>query len=185
MRKIYEQFIKGRRFDAAAAVAKNYPALNLETLPAILARDGGKDVYPAIWVIDKSDQRLTQELVRFTPDWQLVAIAHPHCHFSANALNYIKKDATLAKLLKGHFLLMGPQSGRLDFDVMQKWNAENPSMPIHSVDQQIAFTEFDQWSTPTFYFMKAGKVVHTFNGWPKEGNRAKLDDGLRKVGAIN
>jgi hypothetical protein len=127
---------------------------------------------------------LTREPVHFSSDWQLVAISHPLCHFSKNALTYIKNDKALAKSLEGYFTLIGPQDGNLHFDVMQKWNAENPSMPIHPVDQQIAFTEFDQWSTPTFYFMKAGKVVHQFNGWPKEGRREQIDEGLRKVGAI-
>jgi hypothetical protein len=185
VRRIYEQYISGRRFDAAALLVKNYSAFNLETLPAIVAKGDVKQVSPAIWVIDKTEKRLTRELVQFAPDWQLITIAHPLCHFSENALNYIKRDAALTNLLSQHFLLFGPQSGRLDFNVMQKWNTENPSMPIHPVDQQIAFTEFDQWSTPTFYFMKAGKVVYTFNGWPKEGNRSQLDEGLRKVGAIS
>jgi hypothetical protein len=185
VQQLFSLYISIRRFDAAAALAKKYSAFNLEALPRVVANDGVDKNLRAIWLIDKAEKHLTREPVHFSSDWQLVAISHPLCHFSKNALTYIKNDKVLAKSFEGHLTLIGPQDGNLQFDVMQKWNAENPSMRIHPVDQQIAFTEFDQWSTPTFYFMKAGKVVYKFNGWPKEGNRAQLDEGLRKVGAMS
>lgn len=185
VRELFALYISNRRFDAAAALAKKYPVFDLDALPIIVANDDIDKNSRAIWLIDKVEKRLTRNALNVAADWQLVAISHPLCHFSKNALTYIKNDVALARSLEGHFTLIGPQDGNLHFDALQRWNAENPSMPIHPVDQQIAFTEFDQWSTPTFYFMKAGKVVYKFNGWPKEGNRAQLDEGLRKVGAVS
>jgi hypothetical protein len=184
VQQLFSLYISSRRFDAAAVLAKKYSAFNLDALPRVVANDSVDKNTRAIWMIDKAEKRLTRKALSFASDWQLVAISHPLCGFSKNALTYIKNDKLLAKSMERHLTLISPQDGNLQFDVMQKWNAENPSMPIHPVDQQIAFTEFDQWSTPTFYFMKAGKVVHQFEGWPKEGRRDQMDEGLRKVGAI-
>jgi hypothetical protein len=185
VRDLYEQQIRMRTFAQATALAKKYPAFDLGNLPQVVAGDLPDNNTRAIWVIDKTGNRLTREPVRFSPDWQLVAISHPLCHFSKSALVDIKNDQALAKSLEGRLTLIGPQDGNLHFEVLQKWNIENPSMPIHFVDQESAFSEFERWVTPTFYFMRAGKVIHQFSGWPKGGNRAQLNEGLQKVGAIS
>jgi hypothetical protein len=184
VRMLYEHFIKMRRFDGASALASKYPGFNLIIPPMIESKpDFARDAR-AIWIIDKTKRRLTREAVQFSKGWELVVIAHPLCHFSNMSLDYIRNDETIAKILKGRLKLISPQDGQLNFDELQEGNVDNLP-PIHPVDQQAAFTEFDEWATPTFYFMKSGKVVHKFSGWPKEGNREQLNAGLQRVGARN
>jgi hypothetical protein len=184
VRMLHEQFIKMRRFDQASALVDKYPKFNLIVLPAIESKMGFAKGTKAIWIIHKTEQRLMREAIQFSKDWELIVISHPSCHFSTRSVNYIKSDEMVAKMLKGHLKLISPQDGQLNFDMFQEWNIENPAFPIHLVDQQAAFAEFDEWATPTFYFMKAGKVAYKFSGWPKDGYRDQLDEGLRKVGAL-
>ena len=35
---------------------------------------------------------------------------------------------------------------------------------------------------PTFYFLKDGKIVHTFTSWPKEGDFDEIYKGLERLG---
>jgi hypothetical protein len=185
VRMLHEQFIKMRRFNQASALADKFPKFNLIVPAAIESKSGFTKGTKAIWIIDKTERRLKREPVQFAKDWELIVISHPLCHFSTRSLDDIKRDAMIVKMLKGHLKLISPQDGQIDIDMFLEWNMQNPAFPIHLVDQQAAFTGFDEWATPTFYFMKAGKVVYKFSGWPKDGNRDRLEEGMRNVGALH
>jgi hypothetical protein len=39
-------------------------------------------------------------------------------------------------------------------------------------------------ATPYFYFLKDGNIVAAFQGWPKEGNKARLVEALDRVSGV-
>jgi hypothetical protein len=185
VRTMHKQYIKGRRFESADQLKKQFQEFDLEELPRTELNTDIPEGAKALWMTSDDERRLSRVAMVYSPDWEIIIISHPLCHFSRNALEHIKQDKELIEAIKNKTRLIAPQDASLNFDVLQKWNTSNPLLRIHLVDQLSAYEAFDDWDTPTFYFMRAGKLMHKFSGWPKEGNRAQLDEGLRKVGAIS
>jgi hypothetical protein len=183
VRTMHKQYIKGRRFESADQLKKQFQDYGLEDLPDIEVNANIPEGATALWVTSDDKKQLSRLAMAYSPDWEIIIISHPLCHFSRNALEYIKRDKELMEVIKNKIRLIAPQDASLNFDVLQKWNVNNPSLRIHLVDQLAAYEVFEDWDTPTFYFMRAGKLMHKFSGWPREGNRVELDIGLQKIGA--
>jgi hypothetical protein len=112
----------------------------------------------------------------------LVAVGHPTCHFTQNAVAAIEKDAELEALFGRYAIWVAPQDLKFSADLYREWNKIHPLATLSLVDVRANWpADIDDWSTPTFYFFSDGKLVAEVVGWPKEGNRQKLLDGFRAL----
>lgn len=179
--ELYDAFIRSRLFDKAATfIAEKYfvPSVRLPTFQ--IAADA-VDGVPTEWVISETSRVAERRKANLSAPWLMVVVSHPHCHFSKNAAISILADTGLAARLKGHSKWVTPQDANFDFDDFQKWNRKYPDAA------QTVVHRSDEWpmerfnATPIFYFLANGKVVSSFSGWPKEGNKEQLLAALAQV----
>lgn len=177
----YGMLIATRQFDRAAKFKLANPTLALPAFPSIQANLNVKIGAPSEWVVHPTKQEITQQAVDLGGAWKMVVIAHPNCHFCPNAARDIFADPALKKRLTGHTKWVTPQDLDLKVEALQDWNNKFPEAQISFVHVAADWPLPSFSSTPTFYFLKDGKLVTKFSGWPKEGFKAELIAALDLV----
>jgi hypothetical protein len=178
---LYQSLIRVRDFDRARTLASREKLESPTALPEFRSGGDVKEGMPAEWVVPRSGRVAELRAADLSRDWQVIVVSHPRCHFSRRAMLDIYADASLKKLLEDRTKWIAPQDGSFEFDLIQKWNNQFPGAEISVVHLRKNWPVPNFTETPVFYFLSGGKVVKTFAGWPKEGNKAKLMDGLQTV----
>jgi hypothetical protein len=180
----YNAFIRTRLFAEATRWHKRFPMASKTTLPTLIDDANIKSGEASEWVISPDQRAVTRRRVDLSQDWMMVVVSHPFCGPSNRATKAIYADAKLANRLKGHAKWVTPQDSSIAIEALQKWNKEYSDAPVSVVHltREWPFEKFS--STPTFYFLNAGKVVESFSGWPKEGNFDKLNAALDRIAPV-
>ncbi|MFN7221990.1 MAG: hypothetical protein ACK5UX_15295 [Burkholderiales bacterium] len=179
--ELFKSFVRTRQFALASELAARKV---LDSPPSLPEFRYGVDLAPGVpaeWVIAALGRVAELRAVDLSRDWQVVVVSHPNCRFSRNAMESINADNELRQLLEGRTSWVTPQDGSFEFDALQQWNSMFPKMQISVVhlSKDWPLTNFS--ATPVFYFLAKGKVVTSFSGWPKEGNKIALHDALKLV----
>lgn len=180
-RDLYRAWVVTRQFDAANALARMHPGLQLQVLPAIPAADvagAGRVVVwrPADDAEALSAQAVEQDVLR------IVVLSHPRCGFSQRAIAAIEADPVLSARL-GDALWLAPPNGSLDLRDIQAWNRAHPGARLSYAVAMDDWPQFDSWATPVFHFMREGRVVATVTGWPREGRARELHEAFAQMDA--
>ncbi len=125
---------------------------------------------------------LTQQRVDLDAPAQVLVLGSAGCHFSQRAARDIDADSALRRLFHAHARWVAPHHDITAFDALQLWNQAHPAQPMAIAHANGEFPMFKRIETPTFYFMRHGKVVATVVGWPAGGNRAALMAAFGKLG---
>lgn len=181
MKQLYGALIRFRMFTEAAALATEIPGFSDDPIPKTVIAMDATSTKPAEWVISRDGQLLTKQSVDLSAGAQVLIVSHPNCHFSRNAADAILRDPALMQRLASHVKWLAPQ-GTVDIADLTVWNLANAESPTTLVDQQRNWPQIDSWATPTFYFFKDGNVIAKLEGWPREGNKAKLEAALTLIG---
>lgn len=173
-------------FSAAEKLAKTHPEIDLQQLPAIVDSQRAKQYEgPTEWVASQTERKLIRRPVDLDTPAQIVVVAQPSCHFARNAAAAISADEVLAPIFERHAKWLMPRGVRLNFDATQEWNREHPAMAMTLAVDEDEWPMFDNWGSPTFYFLKDGVLLLKIEGWPEGGRRAELVRGLRMIGLIS
>jgi hypothetical protein len=151
------------------------------TMPAFAAGDHPADK-PAAWKFQSDGLVASLQTIDLYRDWQVVAISHPNCHFSRQAMLAIRGDIELWNRLKGRVVWVTPQDTNTDFATIRSWNQKYPDMEIQMVHKSAVWKLPGFSATPIFYFLSKGTLVYTATGWPKDGNISQLHEGFRRIG---
>ncbi|PZQ15345.1 MAG: hypothetical protein DI564_08370 [Rhodanobacter denitrificans] len=177
-RSMFEAWIMLRRFDAARRIADAAPdAGHLPLLHETPVPSGA----PALWAPDDGADALTRRPADLTRP-RIVVVSHPLCGFSQNAARQIAADPELAPRFADRSLWLLPQTATLDVEQVRAWQRAHAPFRMAYVDLQRHWPGMDEWGTPTFYFFKDGRVVHKVVGWPAQGRKADLLEGLARIG---
>ena len=168
---LHHTFVAARMWAEAKALAKRYPAMELEDLPANI--DAGTETTGLqVWDFYPATQTLGRR--EFTPrgPLTLVVISHPNCAFSRAAVRALDSDPSLAQKLPEQRIFVAPTFGGLQLERIGEWNAAHPDSRHVLVDRPLAWSFVKNWETPQFLFLVDGVVVEHVVGWPDE---AQLD----------
>jgi len=179
---MFAAYIGAREFDAARALARAFPKVELEPVPAVVdvpTLEAGK---PALLRIEAAGQPWIRENVALVNGPQIIVVGHPNCHFSRNSTAAIEADAVLAKTFARHAVWVAPNDLSFNEASFLEWNLAHPQSAIFPVDLPADWSMIDFSSTPTFYFLTDGKLIESVSGWPKEGNREAVIAAMRKIG---
>lgn len=177
-RSMFEAWVMLRRFDAARRIAEVAPdAGHLPRLHETPVPPGA----PALWAPGDDADTLTRRPADLTRP-RIVVVSHPLCGFSQNAARQIAADPELGPRFAHRSLWLLPQTATLDVDQVRDWQRAHAPYRMAYVDLQREWPGMDEWGTPTFYFFKDGRVVHKVVGWPAEGRKADLLEGLARIG---
>jgi hypothetical protein len=111
---------------------------------------------------------------------QIVVVSQPHCGFSARAMRDIASDTVLAPVFDQHSRWLVPQQASGEPEQVLA-----PSRFRYTLAYtQSEFPMIDVWETPTFYFLNGTKVIKKVVGWPREGRRQEVLEGVHAIGLL-
>ena len=175
-----------RRFDEAKAFRLAHPQRGLPAPPPVVSLSGtpGDNVRTVLRFINDGST-LKEETVDWQSSARVFVVGHPGCRFSRNAVAAIAADPELAKAMNTAAIwLTAPFTSLTDGPVLA-WNREHPDYAYRYVESVTDWPEINYWGTPSFYFMKDGRLVKKLVGWPEGGRRDDLQAGLRAIGVAS
>lgn len=178
-REMYDRYVEARQFGKAQALAKQFATLPQRTLPP--PSEQYPSSTPTAWRMTDGG-RPARIAVDARQPAQIIVIGHPNCGYSARAARDIAADRGLAPMLGDNAVWLLPQQDRFDFNELTRWQSAYPKMNAMIVHKQNEWRAIDHWDTPTFYFLKNGKVAYKVVGWPAGGRAAELERGLVSIG---
>ena len=170
---MFRSLVEQRRFDEANSIARAHPEISVEKLPAIQLPSAIAGPY-ALRVVDNGDTLVAEKFELDQRGSAIVAIGSPVCHFTQNAIGEISGDDHLRKEFEEHAVWIAPQDDRLHLQEFVDWNQSHPRQQMRIAYREEDFSYISSWNTPTFYFVRDGKVVRVVTGWPAEGNTKAL-----------
>ncbi|MCF0264644.1 thioredoxin [Acinetobacter guillouiae] len=180
-RLYYTALVAARQFDQARQFAQNHPNISLQSLPRIKFDTDLKLDQPAIL---KLNPDMTMSVQNFNLDLseQVIIVASTGCGVSLRARDAIFKNKQIKGLLKPYTTWLEPQTGFLSAESIQEWSKDiDHQAELVVVYDQSKFPQLGDWTMPTFYFLKNGKVVYQFSGWSEQGKWQELQQGLEKI----
>lgn len=171
--QMYDMLVSARMFDAAREFYAKHASANLEPLPAIEEEAKSTRDSPSLLILQRDKQVLVHRDFAVAPS-QILVVAHPLCHFSQYAVHDIEGNAFLKAVFKAHATWIAPPYGGLQVAAFSDWNQNHPDAPMGMAYRRSAWSMIDTWETPTFYFLRNGRVIAKVTGWPKTGNEAAI-----------
>jgi hypothetical protein len=180
--QMYQSFISLRQFDAAKQFLATHPSLDVEPLPHVERIPAMPSDAKLVLQTVPGQNTLIEKPIVLNRQIQIIVVGHPLCHFTQHAVQDLQHYPDVWHALNQHAIWIAPQDGILDITDFQKWNRHYPEAKMAAVYNQNDWPMIDYWGTPTFYFMRNGKLVDEVSGWP---NLTALEQGMRKLGLLN
>lgn len=177
----YSALFQGRKFDEMASFYAGHPEAGLSTPIRFHDAATAGDRHT---VLDFAASKNVVSLrkVDLHHGTHVLVIAHPLCHFSRNATAAIESQSALQQVFAKHSVWISPPDRNADLSPFYDWNKSHSDMPISIAYGRAGWPEVRIWQTPTFIFIKDGKVVSEVVGWPREGNMESLRRELSRLG---
>ena len=147
-------------------------------VPATAPRPPG--ALPA-WTWDARADTLTERAIDLAHGSRVLVWSAPNCHFCEQAATDIEADAALAKAFGTRALWVQRPFSGLEPQAMLAWTKRHPATPIAVVFDPAGWPIPKGYGTPTFVFLRDGRVVSTIAGWPPDHAKA-VRDALRAIG---
>ncbi len=163
--RLLDGLIEFRKFDTAQAYAVK-AKLPIEYIPRVEGESPQPGVL-AVLRVNAESKTLTREKLFLDGDVKIFVVSFIGCTFSRQAADAIEKHEGLARLMRERSTWI-VLPGALHFNDVLEWNKQHPSTQFSYIDDMKAWSFVDDWSTPTFYFVKQGKVVAKVKGWPDD-----------------
>lgn len=176
----YAALFQGRKFDEMAAYYAKHREAGLAKPIAYRGAPVG-DVRHAVLHVAATGNAVTGDKVGLEQGEHILVVAHPLCHFTQHAMEAIESDPVLEKMFERSSVWVSPPDRGVDITPFQDWNRKHPSAPMSIAYAGNDWPEVRIWQTPTFIFLKDGKVTGEVIGWPKEGNKEALRQELSKL----
>lgn len=103
----------------------------------------------------------------------VVVVVHPACAYSVRALSDIEQRPEL-QWLRDDMLLVVPPDASFPASGLLAWNAAHPRLQMHPMYLRSDWRALTSLDTPTFYLVRDGQVLSSFEGWPNEKGLAAL-----------
>jgi hypothetical protein len=168
----YRALVQARRFAEARAFRARHdigsaPPLPERIIDLVRSAEGA-----TAWKLEADD---TLRRVPLAPEAiSILVVAHPGCGFSRRAADDIGKDPELKRLFESRAQWLAPQDANLDAQAFRNWNEAHPHLSMLIAHDADELPQLTTWATPTFYFLREGRVIAKVEGWPHGGRRDAL-----------
>lgn len=176
---LYGGLVQLRSWKRARQFAAAYPKITFSELPKLVDDVAEADTSPTALFVAPAAFQLIRKPID-TNGFHLFVVAHPLCHFSQNAIRAVEGDPELKSLFDRYAEFITPPARSLDFMTLRKWNLEHQDSQMSIAYSMKEWSFVDYWGTPTFYFMRDGKVLKRVVGWPGIEQAGKLLDAFHQ-----
>lgn len=172
---LYKAFVTTRQLDKASMLAQGHPDMGIDAIPIVSSMPALPPGRPTALLVDASDRAMTRQAIDLSGPWRIVVVAG--CHFSEDAAQDISADAQLRSLFAKHAIWLASQG--TSFADAAEWNRLFPDQPIRIAWQDNEWSMLDDWSMPTFYVFRQGRLADKWSGHDMNLLRTHLrKDGL-------
>jgi hypothetical protein len=177
---LFHKYLAARMFDRAKALRARFPSANLWKVPEIVeSNDAGGGRYK---VFDISDDAQTAT-VKYLPVGmgpKIVIAAIGGCPVTARALKYAQTDKDMLRALQANGFIV---TKRFEPAGVAFMNSKTSAARLYVAYTVKDWPGFDFSRSPTFYFLKDGKILHEFVGWGDDGEAVRdFNKGMELIG---
>lgn len=178
--EMYHAYIVSEDFNKAKEL-RIEKSIDVEPPPSV--KNGRNTINSELaWSIDFDNNTIEQfEMPLEKKGLRIYALVSPRCHFAQNAVTAIEKNKELSELLRGRLSLIMRIDQNFSMKDLKEWNRQHPEYPITILSGIKNWQIFNEWSTPTFYILKDGKLKEKIEGWPAGGNEKKLISSINDI----
>ena len=180
---LYNDCMLTHRFNEATVLAKKYPQAQLSVPPPIHSSVHFAKAERVFSIANGTGSMRIEK-----PSWKkgprIIMLSSPSCHPSNRAIADMESDPSLKSLFESHALLIASPHAVKTLPEIVAWNKKHLSLRNHVAYSSADWPQFKRWGTPTFYFIKDGKILSSFSGWkdPVAVSKAALVRGMERIG---
>jgi hypothetical protein len=178
---MFKIYARHRAFDQARKFSIQHPELGLPEIPGF--EDSPTITAPSVISIEqrKGVTKFVRKPVNFNKSTQIVVISGAQCKFSRAAIASIEADPDFKRQLSGT-LWVTPPEDLIEYRAIAQWNLEHVGTQLQVAFSQKEFEHLDMSQTPTFYFMRNGKIVNKLVGWRSNERLGELKSYVQELG---
>jgi hypothetical protein len=176
---LYRRYIEARELDKARKLYERFPS-RLRELPDIIEPEAGRKEGPAVYTISEDGRTLTYTPVDLIGP-MIVSVVSPGCHFSVDVVAAIESDPRLSRLFIDHAVNIDPAPYSLDAEALARVNRRG-KFRYDILYRESGWKGFTFSTTPRFFFVRDGKIVCTLDDVTPQNLRARIAEGLKKIG---
>lgn len=181
-RSMVEVLLLNGLVDEAAAYKQQVPSQRAAQYPRVeplpVAAGTGQARY---WRWDWADNVLREQAIDLAHGPRVVVLASAGCHFCAAAATALADDPLLAPVFREHASWIARPDAGFDRDAVRRWDEAHPQAPIRILLDFEGWPRPEVWGTPTFYFLRDGRVLRKVPGWQPDAIES-LREGARAIG---
>lgn len=176
---LHSQYIQQREFEKARELFKKFPSDDRK-LPEIVEPASGTEEVPALYTVSKDGKTLNYRAVDLSGP-HIVSSVSPGCHFSNAIVKVIEADKRLLKLFRRHAINVYAGTYNLHAQDIARTNRKD-KFQYEILYRASGWRGFDFSSTPIFYFVKDGKIIHVMDEATPAKFKEQLAEGLKAIG---
>lgn len=181
----YRHLVRAGELDDARAFAHEYDHLLEEPLPVIPeVVDGGydPDIGPSVLRVLTPDSPLVRENLELYDDVTIIVQFDPQCGFSNSLMTQMATDDNAQRFISARAYLLATQpTDILRLDAFHAWNESSP-FEVFLVENLSDWPFITLISTPSFYVLREGQEVESFDGYTSETLERLVEIAYEVVG---
>lgn len=154
---------------------------NSQALPPVSFDEGLDRSAPMVLRIDDSGDGLSVTNASIGSGLAIIVTYGPDCSPSKNALVAISSDEELSPLFHERALWLIPVDSRLYLSEISQIASHPAASNVAVAYSRTSWPQVDSWSTPMFYFLNDGAVVHVVRGWPSAYRLREIRQVVRSL----
>jgi len=177
---LHSAYIRSRSIQEARQLESEHPNLKLPKTYALLIE---RQVARGYLELNNEEQSLVSQGFEFKKGGYVIVISSPVCSPSQRFLEWLRasENSKLKKIFESNALFITPTDSSFYIEHMLEANLKNAPLKLNYAFDKEEWPEIQLWATPTLYFFYDGELQGQLIGWPKEGRKEELIDGLKKV----
>lgn len=177
---VYQRYLAARLFDKAKAFKGRFPNEALWDVPAIIESHGADGSLHRVYDISSDSRTATVRHIPLASSQKILIAAINSCPVTAEALKHIESDDFFLQTLQAHGMIL---TIRFEPGGVAYRNSITTAARTYIAYSEADWPGIDFSRSPTFYFLKDGKIIHQFTGWDSSGKSAReFARGLDQIG---
>lgn len=181
--EVHKAYIMAGLFEDASALEKEFPDNHLPRTPRIIpASDPQPSGWKAYRIFDAGNKAELESLAQDGP--RVAMVVRPGCEFAEMAAKGILTDKELGPVFRANGFMLTRVFDPAGVETMKS------QFGFDSIFIARRSSDFPNFSllriSPTFHFLKDGKILYTFAGWSNEDDgayaKSEIHKGLVAIG---
>lgn len=181
--QVHKSYLMSGLFEEASALKKEFPDKSLPNIPQIIpAGNSPSSCWQAYNISDDRNEARLEFLTKDGP--RVIMVIRPACEFAEMAAKAILSDKALGPVFRANGFMLTRVFDPSGVDAIKKQFNFNA---VYIARKSADFPDFSLLRiSPTFYFLKDGKTLHTFAGWSNDDDgayaKSEIHKGLAAIG---